>query len=329
MADREFKIQQVGSDSELFLTNSEGESVPVCGLVGGTKEEPIPVLDKPGFAVQEDNVMLEFNIPPASSAKEFSQDMSRMLDYLKERMKEKNLTLNPESLAQFKELSLIEHPQAMVFGCQPDLCVWTRSINEPTSHEMMSFPTLNGVVSYRVAGAHVHVSFTCAGEESSLVEKELMVKALDCYVGLPLTIISSMKDRDRRKFYGRAGAFRIKPYGIEYRVLGGSILSTGSSTYEYMFNQVKEAEAFLNNNRYSDLCTFFDGNQEVIQRSINGGRANGALDFCTRQGIKLPPNIDEARLKQSYEKEKWLATLLESSAPVAFNTTATTAIQAG
>jgi hypothetical protein len=39
-----YELLQVGTDAELFLTNSKNEPVPVCGLVGGTKEEPLPVM---------------------------------------------------------------------------------------------------------------------------------------------------------------------------------------------------------------------------------------------------------------------------------------------
>jgi hypothetical protein len=55
------KLLMVGSDMEVFLRdNLSGVPVPVCGLIGGTKEKPKEVLGGNGFAVQEDNVMLEF-----------------------------------------------------------------------------------------------------------------------------------------------------------------------------------------------------------------------------------------------------------------------------
>lgn len=330
MADREFKIQKVGSDSELFLMNSEGKPVPVCGLVGGTKEEPIPVLDKPGFAVQEDNVMLEFNIPPASTAKEFGEDIARMLKHLEGQMEKKNLRLYPESLTSFSETSLIEFPSAMTFGCLPDLCVWTRSINESASHERMSAMGPDGIVSHRVAGAHIHVSFTCGGEASRLIEKELMVKALDAFIGVPMTIISTPMDGERRAWYGRAGAFRIKDYGIEYRVLGGSVLKAGQATHEYLFEQVKKAEEFLNNHSYSQLCQFFDENSAIIQKSINHGRSYLAHEFCLRNAIPTPPQLDPQRLKEAMKREEYLKRFLgEVVWPVPSATTTTTAQQAG
>ena len=55
----------LGTDPELFLYSEDYfKFVPVCGLVGGTKDEPIPInLENDGFTLQEDNVALEFTIP--------------------------------------------------------------------------------------------------------------------------------------------------------------------------------------------------------------------------------------------------------------------------
>mgnify|MGYP003511945562 CR=1 FL=1 len=51
----------IGADPEMFLySETEEKFVPVCGLVGGTKKEPIPVT-KEGHSLQEDNVMVEIS----------------------------------------------------------------------------------------------------------------------------------------------------------------------------------------------------------------------------------------------------------------------------
>ncbi len=44
-----------------------------------------------------------------------------------------------------------------------------------------------------------------------------LVKQLDYFLGIPSLLLD--KDEERRHLYGKAGAFRPKPYGVEYRVL--------------------------------------------------------------------------------------------------------------
>ena len=59
----------LGTDTELFAVDKEGNPKSLCGLIGGTKKKPNPfskLLSKQ-FAYQEDNVAIEFNIPPADN----------------------------------------------------------------------------------------------------------------------------------------------------------------------------------------------------------------------------------------------------------------------
>ena len=60
----------IGADPEILLRDSDYLYRSVEGLIGGTKNAPVPIEGLPsGFGAQEDNVMLEFNIPPATTAR--------------------------------------------------------------------------------------------------------------------------------------------------------------------------------------------------------------------------------------------------------------------
>lgn len=189
---------RLGCDPEVFLINNQG-LLPVFGLVGGDKWNPKPVEGMPaGFTFQEDNVALEFGIPPAASREEFVKSVRDVqFAFLN---KHPELTFCNLSCVVFHEDAL-KHPQANVFGCEPDFNAWT---NKENPRPRMKKNT-------RAAGGHVHVELPA---ESS---REIVVQAMDFYLGLPSLLMD--KDSERRKMYGKAGAFRPKSYGVEYRTL--------------------------------------------------------------------------------------------------------------
>ena len=70
-------VLAVGADPELFLRRKDGTPQSSEGLVGGSKDEPLAIPGlADGFAVQEDNVTVEFNIPPAQTSTEFSNSIA-------------------------------------------------------------------------------------------------------------------------------------------------------------------------------------------------------------------------------------------------------------
>jgi hypothetical protein len=68
----------------------------------------------------------------------------------------------------------------------------------------------------------------------------------------------------RRRYYGRAGAFRPKPYGHEYRVIGSSALTSNSTLNEWIFEQNQRAIAFLNSGSLSNLLPYYATIREAI-----------------------------------------------------------------
>lgn len=277
-----YNLIKVGSDAEIFLKDSLGVPVPVCGLVGGTKAEPLPVKELgEGFAVQEDNVMLEFNIPPASTAQDFSRDMLKMLAYLRGKMvAEKQLTLTASSCLYFRESQLQQIPQALQFGCEPDFDVWARAVN-PIPEALFNFGTAAGEkFTSRCAGTHIHVSYDVDDRSPSLAEVEYFVKAMDLFIGLPAIMlpVSYESERTRRHMYGRAGAFRLKPYGHEYRVLGSGILAFDGA-FEWIFNQTKKAADFL---AEEGSLTLLQDWSSAIRSAINQASRREAKNYITQ-----------------------------------------------
>lgn len=69
---------------------------------------------------------------------------------------------------------------------------------------------------FRAAGGHIHYTVKL----DSLEEEQNLVKLWDLMVALPFVVLDKdPANIERRKNYGRAGEYRRKDYGIEYRVL--------------------------------------------------------------------------------------------------------------
>lgn len=224
----------IGADPEVFLHNGE-EFISSEGLIGGTKYEPKYITEE-GHAVQEDNVMAEFCIPPSKTSDDFCNNIIKVLDYLSDVAELNNSVISIQPSANFSDEQLCT-PQAQTFGCDPDLSVYLEDFN-PTISEIEG--------NIRFAGGHIHVGF----DKPDFTDCIKLVKALDIFLGLPSVWLD--KDTKRKKYYGTAGRFREKPYGIEYRTLSNFWLQN-ENKIKWAFNQVLEAVEFVNSGAFDRI----------------------------------------------------------------------------
>ena len=62
---------RIGSDPETFLVDASGKPISAIGYIMADKWNPMQIPDMPaGYTLQEDNVSLEYGIPPASTSEE-------------------------------------------------------------------------------------------------------------------------------------------------------------------------------------------------------------------------------------------------------------------
>jgi hypothetical protein len=187
-----------GADPETFLMDSTGKHISAIGLINADKWSPLQIPSLPkGFTLQEDNVTLEYGIPPAASADEFVAHIQKVMEKSKEWIG--SLTFSKLSCTIF-EPDQMKHPMAHVFGCEPDFNAWTGKENKKPNppHPLM-----------RSAGGHIHV-------ETDQDPGDVTRKS-DLYLAVPSVFMD--KGIERKKLYGKIGAHRVKPYGVEYRVL--------------------------------------------------------------------------------------------------------------
>lgn len=239
---------RLGCDPETFLVDKNGKPISAIGYIKADKWNPMQIPDMPkGFTLQEDNVSLEYGIPPAASAQEFigsiNAVMQKSLDYLPE------LSFSKLSCIIFPE-DQMEHPLAHIFGCEPDFDAWADKENrkpEPP-HPFM-----------RSAGGHIHVETEKDGKS--------VVRLMDLFLGVPSVLMDT--GEDRKKLYGKAGAHRIKPYGVEYRTLSNFWIFSDRLIQWAWDNTQRAVESELDVSVYADrILQAINGNDKVVAKQL-------------------------------------------------------------
>jgi hypothetical protein len=229
------------------------------GKIGGSKSVPLPLPLGFGYAVQEDNVAIEFNIPPAQDAREFIKSIQDTLNLLGSTISEQyGLSIVQISAASFPPEELL-HPDALVFGCDPDYNAWT---GERNPKPVATDPAL------RSCGGHIHI-----GYDKSVYRPDDVIKSVDLHVGVPSVLMDD--GQKRKELYGKRGAYREKSYGVEYRTLSNFWIFKESLINWAWENTVRAVDAVgvqLNNiNNDAELIEqAIDGNnKEIAQMLVN------------------------------------------------------------
>lgn len=265
----------IGCDPEFFVTE-DGKYRSAHGLVQGTKEKPFVVN---GGAVQVDGMALEFNTDPAKTADEFVKNINLVMGQLRDMVPEKYQFAIVPSCRFNGNHFRIQPEEAKELGCTPDFNAYT----------MLANPRPDNKTTMRTASGHVHIGFcedANVDSDEHMIRCATLVKQLDYYLGLPSLLYDT--DKDRRRMYGAAGAFRPKPYGVEYRVLSNAWL-LNEQRMRFVFNATVRA--------VNDLITGTRPGANIekqVVSAINGSRTDVARYLLNTSvaGINL---FDEAR----------------------------------
>lgn len=257
----------IGTDPEAFVKTADGTITTAIGMIGGSKEAPLPVV---GGAVQEDNVLAEFNTEPADTAEGFVAAIGTVIEQLSSILGNVGLSLDFRSSHEYDYDTLAQAgPQAMMFGCDPDLNAWTMEENDAPAAEGATL---------RTAGGHVHIGY----DNPDRLQSTRVARLCDVYLGIPSVLLDD--DTRRRELYGSAGAHRIKEYGVEYRVLSNFWLRS-DSLKRWVFNQAASCVEWADQEAsITDIC----GGAEEIQRIINTGDKEAAASLVKHLNITMP-----------------------------------------
>ena len=258
-----------GCDPELFVVDGDGKFVCADGLIPGTKDEPFKV--ELG-AVQVDGMAAEFNTDPAESFEEFDRNVSTVLRQLKG-MLPRGYDLVALPSVRFEQDVWDSAPyHAKVLGCTPDYNAWTGEANSPP--EDKDNPTL------RTASGHLHIGWTDdvdTTDATHIGHCQDLVKQLDLYLGG--WSLQHDTDPTRRRLYGKAGACRYKPYGVEYRVLS-NFWVTSKTTRRLVWNRMQTALYDMADRFFPDSAPVT--HQNLLIQSINESSRQTLLEKAYR-----------------------------------------------
>ena len=271
----------IGADPEMFMTNEQGLVRNAHGVIPGTKEAPHSI---PGGAIQVDGLALEVNIDPVETPKDFARNVTLVLGGLQANLPE-NYGYELKSHHIFPKEYMANQPaKSLELGCDPDFNAWTGAPN----------PAPDGATNLRTAAGHIHFGWT---QDEVLDDWFLslccdFVKHLDYSLGLYTHLLDN--DVERKKLYGKAGAFRPKPYGLEYRTPNNAWLQS-PRRMETVFNVATKAWK-----RYKTNMSYH--HNPKMRRCVGVAYLN---DNYVTGLINNTLNMDETKIVKKYA-EAWL-----------------------
>jgi len=261
----------IGADPEVFIQDKKTKRfIGAYGMIPGTKENPRYL---PGGLCkgQVDGMALEFNTFPAHDVHSFSCRVStgkRGLDYALDWGH--HIVVQPT--VEFDNEEWRRAPKkARRLGCDPDFCAWGGiHVNNPP----------DGKVTYRTGAGHIHLGW---GGSFDITEefKEIcgaLVREQDALNGVASLLYD--QDTKRRKLYGKAGCFRPKTYGVEYRTLSNSWVR---NTVLTRYVARRTFQAARNMMRGTMIQT------PEVEDIINSNKIEEAKYFLNHNNITLPP----------------------------------------
>lgn len=194
-----------GSDPELMLTLN-GIHRSAIGVIKGSIEDRI---SKNGHEFYYDNVLAECAIKPGSCREEVIDNFRDCLQIYASMVRPYELITQASHIFNDNELL---HPDARKVGCAKDFCAYEMAQKDAPVKEISEG-------NLRSCGGHIHLGADVLASDGP--EPILAVYLLDLLVGVPsLWLDKDPTSPKRRAIYGKAGRYRSKTYGIEYRPLG-------------------------------------------------------------------------------------------------------------
>jgi len=239
-----------GSDPELFLTK-DNEVVPSA-----------TVIDKQLDGVAEDGFQVELHPNEHTCRQTSAYFLALSIRTLKKFADEKGYNLSFSLAHTISDKVWKNTPKdTKKFGCSPTETAYKDKRKRVTGMREK----------FRAGGGHIHIGSTLVKEN-----QPKMVQLLDIVVGNTLVLIDRNPDNaTRRKNYGRAGEYRPKEYGLEYRVPSNFWLRD-YILWSLTAGLVRNAVTLRLNGLEDKLIALFDMNK--IRKAINENNYSLAVE---------------------------------------------------
>lgn len=247
---------KIGADPEFFVRRGF-HILPAHPVGCGSKEHP---KETPHGHIQIDGLALECNVRPATTRDDFVRNVQGVRRDAEQElyMWDPTATLIAAPSIFFGQTRLSRlPPQFRELGCRPDMNAYTLQENPPPDSSQ----------AFRTGAGHLHIGWTEGADQHPAFVRQCaeVARELDYYLGLPSLLWDT--DQRRRSLYGRAGAFRPKPYGMEYRVLSNKWVSTDTHI-GWVFDAARRAaERVLRGDPWRLSLRYSD----TAERIINSG----------------------------------------------------------
>lgn len=212
----------LGADPELFAFKGS-EPISVHNLLEGDKKNPVKVF---GGAVQVDGTAAEFNITPTDDADVFVKRISGVRNRIEKiiQKSDPSVVLKSVPAVRFSKEYWDSIPRLnKELGCDPDFNAYSGLENVIVPEEQRT-----GFETMRTGSGHIHIGWrnpkTPFKDEQEKEDHFLTCRVITIFLDHLILPYEKYWDKgtDRRKLYGKPGAFRPKPYGLEYRVLSNA-----------------------------------------------------------------------------------------------------------
>jgi hypothetical protein len=237
----------MGSDPEFFFKRD-----------GKIVESKQCLADKGLKYIVEDGIQGEIHPTPSQCRAILGAEFTDIFNIMRQQ--------NLEALADFSQnVKLTKEEMDSIpddckrLGCNPSLNVSEDVI--PVNIDGLEYP-------YRSAGGHIHID-TGSNTKNEQLRKDAIkfIKLMDVVVGNTCVLIDRDKGNiTRRKVYGRAGEYRIKPYGLEYRTLSNFWLRS-YPLYTFVFGLARYVMSLYLNGKTDEVLSLVD--YKDIREAIN------------------------------------------------------------
>ena len=265
---------KIGGDHEFTFTTRDGTAFPATLLLP-PQHSPMYAADEwdeYGAALYEDGINGEFGLHETECRDSL---MIQMFDAMKkanevakagwegQRLYLKTGSGHPTTL----EIKQMGGPKAMNSGCAPDVCAYTGD----KQRGIVDYPNFP----HAVCGFHIHIDVPKRFRTKSEREQEMLkiVKLMDITTTIPFMLLEPRENHAkirREAGYGRAGAFRIKEYGLEYRTPSGNGL------------RCPEFSSLLMGACRDAVEMYLDGAADEVIKAA-GDRVEGCINTCSKR----------------------------------------------